>query len=327
MRTALLPAAVALVLTAACGGPQRPVDVGFRQVPSDVLLGGSPTPSAVAPSAPPLPLPVIPPPSVVSLPPPPPFSPSPVAVATTPPAVVPSPTGCPALDPLAAPRLEATPSIDAPPVPASYAFTNAGTFAVSGAEPRSGVFPERTLRTYGALTRPSSGTFTYDVAETIGDTTTTTTYRVVTDASLPSETNGLYLVRMTYARADGTTASFDPVPAPQVVALPLIRGATSDQRAVDPRTQTTMSFTTTVEGKARVAACGEPLDTWTVHLSQGTLRSPNQDLQFDATYQLATQYGGIVVGDAVAFTGTDSGAGVQRSNTATISVPPRVPKP
>jgi hypothetical protein len=86
-----------------------------------------------------------------------------------------------------------------------------------------------------------------------------------------------------------------------------------------------MTFTTTVEGKARVFACGQPLDTWTVHLTAGRLTSPTQELQFDATYQLATQFGGIVVADTVAFTGTDNGDGIQRSNRAAIASVPRSP--
>jgi hypothetical protein len=173
--------------------------------------------------------------------------------------------------------------------------------------------------------RSSTGSFTYDASERIGDTTTTTTYRVVTDGVVPDQQNGLFLVRMTYRRSDGTTARFEPTPALRLAALPLVRGTTSDQSAVDAQSQTAMSFTSTVEGKSRVYACGVALDTWTIHLTKGQLLGPDQDLSFDATYQLATQFGGIIVQDAVAFTGTDAGNGVRRANRATIATTPRTP--
>ena len=325
MRSRLVQVSSALILVTGCAGPGKPLDLGFKEVPSDVVLGAqtSPTPSVVTTTGP-VPVVLVPPPSVVSLPPPP-YALPPHGRAEPPPPPLPTPPACPADDPLAAPRIEAPPSIAKPPLQAAYLFDNDGSFAVSGADARRGSFPARTLRIFNHIQKLSAGTFSYDVSELIGDTTTTTTYTVVTDASLPGQSNALFLTRMVYRRTDGTTATFTPTPQPQLAALPLVRGATVDQRAVDPQTQTAMSFTSTVEGKARVFACGEPLDTWTIHLTKGSLVSPSQNLQFDSTYQLGTQFGGIVVRDVVAFTGTDGSAGVQRSNRATIASAPRVP--
>lgn len=317
----------ALVLVTACGGPSRDLDLGFKEVPSDVVLGAqtSPTPSAPPASTAPAPLVALPPPpSVVTLPPPPFEVPSQTGAEPPPPSPLPSAPACPPEDQLAAPKLEAPSTIRKPPVAAAYLFDNVGTFSVSGADARKGTFPERTLRILSNV-RTTQGAFTYDQAERIGDTTTTTTYGVVQEAFLPGQELGVFLQKMEYRRTDGTTASFTPSPPLKLASLPLVRGATTDQRAVDPATQTAMSFTSVVEGKARVFACGEPLDTWTVHLKQGRLVSPTQDLQFDSTYQLGTQFGGLFVRDAIAFTGTDGSAGVQRSNRATISTVPRVP--
>lgn len=312
----------ALLLVTGCGGPARPLDLGFKEVPSDVVLGAqtSPTPTALPSVGPVSVVPLPPPPSVVSLPPPP-FDVPPTA---TPPPPLSSPSACPPEDPLAAPKVEAPTTITAPPVQAAYLYDNVGTYSVSGADARTGSFPARTLRIFNHIQKLSAGTFSYDVSELIGDTTTTTTYLVSTD-SVGNQRDGLFLNKMTYRRSDGTAATFTPTPPLELAALPLLRGATMDQRAVDPQTQTAMSFTTTIEGKARVFACGEPLDTWTIHLSKGSLVSPTQNLQFDATYQLGTQFGGIVLRDAVAFTGTDGNAGIQRSNRATISSVPRQP--
>lgn len=309
-----------IVLVAACGGPQRPLDLGFKEVPSDVVLGAqtSPTPAPPGSAGPLVPLP---PPSVVTLPPPPFEVPTQTGAEPSPPAPLPSASSCPANDPLAAPKLEAPTTISKPPVAAAYLFDNVGSYSVSGADARTGTFPARTLRVVGNI-QPADGRFSYDVAERIGEVTTTTTYAVVTNAAAE---NGLFVTRMGFQRADGTVAAFTPTPSLKLAALPLVRGAQTDQRAVDPSTQIAMSFTSVVEGKQRVYACGEPLDSWTVHLTQGRLLSPTQNLEFDSTYQLGTQFGGLFVADSVAFKGTDGDSGVQRSNRATITTVPRTP--
>ena len=315
-------ALAALLLVTACGGPDRPLDLGFKEVPSDVILGAqtSPTPMPGPSAGPVSVVPLPPPPSVVTLPPPP-FEVPQGGPERPPPSPMPSAPSCPPVDPLEAPAVEAPTSIAKPPVAAAYVFNNVGTFSVSGADARKGTFPERTLRVVDKIA-PGEGRFSYDVSERIGDTTTTTRYEVVTNAAAE---NGLFITRMTYRRTDGQVAEFTPTPAVKLAALPLVRGAQSEQRAVDPVTQTAMTFVSTVEGKARVNACGEPLDTWTVHLTQGRLVSPNQDLEFDSTYQVGTQFGGLVVQDAIAFKGTDGPNGVQRSNRATIAAVPRLP--
>ena len=317
-----LPVVLAgLALATACGAPDKPLDLGFKEVPSDVVLGAQSTPT---PSAGPVAVPVPPPPSVVTLPPPP-YTVPVSAVAPSPPPPLPSPAACPAIDPLAAPAVDAPNAIGKPPVQAAYLFDNHGTFSVTGPDARTGTFPARTVRLFNNVQRDTTGDFTYDVSERIGDTTTTTTYSVVNSGAVPDQQNGLFLFKMTYARSDGTTAAFTPAPPLRLAALPLVRGATGSQSAVDAQTQTAMSFTATVEGKARVYACGVPLDTWTIHLTDGRLLGPDQDLTFDATYQLATQYGGIVVQDEVAFSGTDAGNGVRRANRATVSTTPKTP--
>ncbi|MCU1675180.1 MAG: hypothetical protein JWN77_3293 [Frankiales bacterium] len=317
-----LPLALgALVLVTACGGPDRSLSLGFKEVPSDVVLGAqtSPSPSAPVASAPAVPaVPLPPPPSVVTLPPPP-FEVPQAGPEPAPPAPLPTAAACPPADPLAAPKLEAPPTITRPPATAAYLFDNVGTFSVSGANARKGTFPARTLRIVSNVANGSGG-MTYDVAERIGDITTTTSYRVTTGAPVD---NGLFITRTTYRRANGEVATFTPTPPLELAALPLVRGATTDQRAVDPDTQTAMSFTSTVEGKSRVVACGEPLDSWTVHLTEGRLISPSQDLDFDSTYTIGTQFGGLVLRDAIAFTGMDGSVGVQRSNRATISTVPK----
>ena len=327
MNRAMRLAAIALLatFTAACGAPEDPLNLGFKEVPSDVVLG---TQTSAPPPAPPaesggggrlVPLP----PSIVALPPPP-FEPG-----RRPLPAPPEPPKCPTADPLKAPAVEAPSSVAAPPKDAQYLYRNKGTFEVSGANARRGTFPETSLRTVKVLFLSDDGrVFDFSVAETLGDITTSTTYRVIKPApsAVPAPAAasdaGLYILRLESARASGETAAFSPSPALQLAAFPLVRGAQVQSRGVDPTTATTMAFTSTVSGKARVDACGEPLDSFTLELTEGTVLSPEQDLEFSATYAVGTQFGGLLLRDTVAFAGTDGDAGVSRSNTATITRAP-----
>ena len=317
------------VLTAGCGGPDRPLSVGVKEVPSNVVLGAQSSPSAAPPATSPpatTGLPVValpPPPSVVTLPPPPFTVPDPARPAAPRlPAPPPEPT-CPAADPLQAPALEAPATITARPAAAQYVFRNAGSFEQSGADARKGTFPATSLRTVSGALEGEDG-FVFDVTETLGDITTTTSYRVVERQPLGSPfPPGLYVVRVTSRGADGQTAVFEPTPSLQLASFPLVRGARVESRGVDPRTATAMSFVSTVTGKVRVDACGEPLDSFVLDLTEGRLVSPTQDLDFAATYSVGTQFGGLVLKETVAFTGEVDGAGVTRTNTSTIAQVPR----
>ena len=319
-RTRLVGAVLLAAVTAGCGGPERPLNLGFKEIPSDVVLGDQtsstlPTPEAGRDEAPAFALP----PSIVALPPP------PFEDVRRPVAGPPARPPCRTADPLQAPSLEAPPTIDAPPVDAAYFFRNQGSYDVSGANPRRGAFPPTSFRTVKTTSRSEDGrVFEFTVAETLLDTTTTTTYRVVRTADIGATAEGtadagLYIRQIETRNAAGETATFTPTPELRLAALPLVRGARVEARGVDPTTATTMTFTSTVAGKSRVDACGEPLDSFTLELSEGRLIGPQQDLQFVATYAVGTQFGGLVLRDTVAFTGTDGDAGVSRTNTSTIS--------
>ena len=311
-----------LALTPACGGPERPLSMGFKEIPSDVVLGDQ-TSSTLPPDeaetgAPAFALP----PSIVALPPP------PFDDVRRPVPAPPVRPPCPTADPLQAPSVEAPSTIDAPPVDGAYFFRNKGNYDVSGANPRRGSFPATSFRTVKTTFQSEDGrVFEFTVAETLLDTTTTTTYRVVKAAEIGAAAEGtadagLYILQIETRNLAGDTATFNPTPELRLAALPLVRGARVEARGVDPITATTMTFASTVSGKSRVDACGEPLDSFTLDLTEGRLIGPEQDLQFVATYAVGTQFGGLVLRDTVAFTGTDGDAGVSRTNTSTISQAP-----
>jgi hypothetical protein len=313
-------AAVAvLLLVTACGGPQRQVDIGIKEVPSDVVLGAHATPSpAPGPTATPGST-TPPPPSVVALPPPT-FE---VGPEPTPTLVAPSPPSCGTANPLEAPAREAPPTISAPPVKALYVFRDVGSYAVSGADARKGTFPATSLRTVGNIVRSSDTSFTFDVAELLGDVTTTTTYDVVGTAVVPAALPaGIYLKQVKSVRGQ-SASTFAPSPELELAGFPLVRGAAVTSSGVDPQTATSMRFTSTVTGKARVDACGTPLDSWVLELTGGKLINPTQNLDFSATYNVGTEYGGLLLRERTAFAGTDGSDGVSRTNTATITTTPK----
>ena len=326
-RPGVLPLLVAsAVMSAGCAGPDNPLQVEFKEVPSNVILGAQSTPAPLPVAPPPtndLPF-VLPPPSVVALPPPP-FE---VAQPEQPlalPSLPPAPT-CGKSDPLQAPAVEAPPAISAPPAAGQYLFRTDGSFEVSGADARQGRFPPVSLRTVSGGAFEDESGFFFNVTETVGDVTTKTDYEVVTSQPLGSPfAPGIYVFRITNRSSSGQERVFTPSPSLPLATFPLTRGAKVEARGVDPTTATAMSFTSTVAGKARVDACGEPLDSWTLELTQGRVLSPDTDLEFSATYALGTQYGGLVLRDTVAFAGVERGAGVSRSLTSTISQEPKLP--
>jgi hypothetical protein len=316
----------AAVVTAGCGGPDRPLKVGFKEVPSNVVLGAQTSPEPV-PSAPPLtddlPFVLLPPPSVIALPPPPFAVPDPDR-PLRPPAPLPEAPVCEPADLLQAPALEAPSSINARPAAAQYRFRNDGTFRVSGADAREGRFAPVSLRTVSGALEADSG-FVFDVTEVLGDVTTKTEYEVVTSQPLGSPfAPGIYVFRVTSRSSDGQESVFTPSPSLPLATFPLTRGAAVEARGVDATSATAMSYTSTVVGKDRVDACGELLDSWTLELTAGRVLSPETDLEFEATYALGTQFGGVILRETEAFTGTEDGAGVARTLTSTISQVPQV---
>jgi hypothetical protein len=316
------PAALAaLVLVTACGGPQRPPDIGFKEIPSDVVLGGHATPTA-APvptntAGPALP----PPPSVIALPPPT-FD---VGPEPTPVLVTPSAPPCPTANPLQAPAREAPSSISTPPVQGVYVFRNVGSYTISGADARKGTFPATSVRTVGNVVRTSDTSFTFDVSELLADVTTTTTYDVVGTAIVPAALPaGIYLKQVKSVRGQ-SSSTFAPSPELELAAFPLVRGASVTSSGVDAQSATSMQFTSRVSGKARVDACGTPLDSWVLELTDGKLISPTQNLDFSSTYNLGTEYGGLLLRERTAFAGTDGADGVSRTNTSNITTEPKTP--
>lgn len=313
---------VSTLVLVSCRGPADPLDVAVKEVPSDIVLGspdsGSPAPPPIPPGAPVVVGPFVPS-SIFDLPP----SSSPTSVAGSPTTTAPAPA-CPKADPLEAPKREATNRIFDPPPARALPYRVEGTFTVSGANPRSGTFPPTSIRTVSPARSTSTG-FTYTVAAELAGTTTTTTYQVVKASDVPGEA-GLYVASLVSRRSDGATSRFEPPLPMKLVDLPMVANTSVASAGTDPRSATTVSWRTTVRQKVRVDACGVPLDAYRVELVGGRVDGPDTNVDFVATYTIATQFGGLFVADTIEVKGREGLDDVTRKITSIVSVDPGAPR-
>lgn len=302
---------VALSLLAGCAGPDRRLDLGIKEVPSDIVLGtpeaGAPAPAPVPPAVPVLVGPGLPPSFRMPG--------SPTAPTTTEP-----PLACPKTDPLAAPRLQAATRITDPPPEGALAYRVDGTYSVSGSDARSGRFPPTSTRTIEAVQVTSTG-FTYQVAAQLAGTTTTTGYQVIKTGDVPGEA-GLYVTFVATEAPSGASARFQPALPMKLVDLPMIANNSVTAAGTDPISATTVSWSTTVRHKTRVAACGTNLDAITVSLEGGRVDGPQTNVDFSATYAIGTQFGGLSLADTVKIAGREGLDTVGRDISSTVSADP-----
>lgn len=303
--------AVALLTLAACGGPERPFELGLKEVPSDLLLGGKKKP---------LPLPAqLPPTATLTID-------LPGGSAATPttrlPPPIPEPPPpeepCPKAEPLSAADRQVTPDIAQPPVPATYRYRTKGYLATASSV--SQVLPTA-VHTVANVQTIGPGEFTYDVTVVHGARTTTTTYHVVprTSVAIPP---GLYIAAVDTDQGD----PFQPVPELRLLPFPALRGANFTAAGSDGTS--TVSYEAVVTETRRVDACGAFVHGIGVRLINGRAASGTAGEEealtetFEATYYIATQYGGVIVESEIS---GESGLGPSFSRSLT-SLIAEVPK-
>lgn len=296
----------------ACSGPTRSLDVGIKEVPSDIVLG---SPESGAPAPPPVPavVPVVVGPGL----PPGLFAPPGGSAQSS--TTLPS-KPCPDTDPLMAPKRQATTTISDPPPEGTLPFRVQGVFSVSGPDAREGRFPSESTRTIAQL-KPTATGFTYQVAAELAGTTRTTGYQVINRSSVPGEL-GLYVSFIDTESATGATSRFHPALPMKLVDLPMIANNTVTAAGTDPISATTVSWSTTVKQKQRVAACGTMLDSITVVLDSGRADGPDTDVDFSAIYSIATQFGGLSLADTVKTAGREGLDTIARDISSTVSADP-----
>lgn len=207
-------------------------------------------------------------------------------------------------------------AIDAPPLAGLYRRHNSGTMDISGG-PFSIVLPF-----------PPTSTWTYGTGEPItttdplGKTTTVTQYDVrkvlspsfiVTDR-YELRADRVVLVRRTTRTGAGETI-FEPSPAIDFFVFGE-QGDTWNSAGVDLERGTSMVVQGRIEAREIVDVCGTAYDTYRVAVSENAVDLSTGDSSGTAQddpniYNIATQFGGLVVREDVhsTFTTTDSGSG------------------
>lgn len=331
------------------GGGEEEPEVPPAPVPPTAVVVTLPQTSDVTPDeeeeAPPPPPPPAEPPPAPELPPvdsddgddeepAPTPTPEPTAAPTPTPTPSPAPECVPA-DPREPPDAEAPRDRVTPPQEATYTFRNVGGFSVAGLEARDGEFLEPTKREVVDYQETSDTDFTYSVKATLGGTTTTTTYEVrgapfvpaiddINDQAGLQDGRGIYISKIVTQAGDAPPAEFTPRPALLLLPLPANSGMTADVAGSDPTSGTTMRYRLTVVGKQRVSACDANLDAIRVKLTDGRIDGPQTNVDFTATYDLGTQFGGLMLRDASVTQGREGINTISRNNVATINDVPKI---
>lgn len=332
---------LATSVLAACG-PIAPIDTDIKQAGANVFYG-VPTPS---------PLPSLPP--IVHFLNPVQTFPAPVEQPPVLPQIVlftPTPNPCPTLSPLSYPANEATAAAVHPPAPGTYPFRRTGSITTNPGTASQKVVPlpqSGTRQVTNVSAVGSAQDFSFDVVDTFNGMVTTTSYHVYPQGeggSLPAGSGvaaGVYITGMvTNDPGDPSQdARFNPLaPGVEIFPFPAAPAATWRSAGTDPLTGTTEvvgpSATTpqgtgSVTDHVRVDACGTPIDAWEATMqgeeeyAQG---GPNSTVSFTLTIDMATQYGGLIVGDSLVENYTDQKTGVPTTYAAgaTINVLPASP--
>ncbi|MFT5221729.1 MAG: hypothetical protein ACI867_000022 [Glaciecola sp.] len=333
-RRAVASVVLLAVALGACGQPSEPLKIGVREVSGDIVLGAqsSPAPALAPPPLPPTPVSISP----ISIPPVrPQYTPPSTRPTTGPLLPSPSPTDpCPSDNPLDAPATGSRRDVGEPPAEQVLHFRNKGEFSVSGANANEGTFAGVTTREIANVVVADNDDFTYDIVAELEGSITTTSYRVVNEAGTPlpdvvfdqsgaNDGRGVFIVGVHTVIPDGTESSFEPSSPILLLPFPNSLNQTFDASGFDPYSQTTMSFTATVGDLRRVNACGKPVLGIELGLTAGRLIGPGFDLEFTATYVMATQFGGVSMSDEFTIAGTEGGSTSSRHNVAIVNEVPQ----
>ena len=306
-------AVTALLMVATACGPSAPLQVGVKEINTDVLIGPPERLGRIV--LPPGSGPIIGFPGIVE----PPVIPVPPEPGRA--------VECPAVDPLATVAHPITAAVTKPPVAAAYTFRDDGVYTIGA---KRGALPKTSIRRVGNIQHDASGdSFTFDVAipGPLG-LVTTTTYHVYPDQPNPVDpTPGIYIDQTVITQPGKQPRTFTPVPSLELLQFPASPGVSWSARGVDPSSQTVMGYDATITRKDIVDACGTKVEAWVVDISNGTVTNPiaNTNVSFQMSIEIAPQYGGLSVLDKLNRTGTEQGEPVSTVNTSRITSEPKVP--
>jgi len=300
-----------LLLSSGCG-PTVPLEVAMRQALITVFAGHHP----------PSPSPSLPP----AYAPPPPLNLGFQAYTPPPPAVF----SCPDLSEFVVVKDPATALISGPPVLAQYLMRSSGKYSLGSV---SGKLPTTIAIAQPAPPKPGNdqvdGAF-QDYSLITGPSASAYTYYGFRLAPNNAATPGILLTSLHWK--DPVRGSFDFFPDQPLQFLPTpVSPNTSNPWAAsgtDPFDQTSVTLQGTVPKRVTINACGVPLDSFDVQIS-GNIVSPTFQLTWKADYYIGTQFGGLILGEHVTFSGPDRtrnlGDSYAYDETSTINVQPEFP--
>ncbi len=286
MRAVFAALALAL-LGSACGNSAAESGVNVKQVATDLTYGIPKPPPPAAPAntepVPENPLPVIKTfgPPKKNLPP-----------------LGPPPQLCPKADPTKAPPA-ATTEIQSQPKPGEYLWKIDGTQKVQAiGKYKLTAFSKRQV----SDVKSTAQGFSFTVAEreqTFGSRyTIKTTYEARKTGSISgSEPAGLYLTKIEriHPTDKNGNSTFAPSPAVLMLPTPVTLGSKIDSVGIDPTTLEVLRHTGTVTKRARVDACGEPMDTFYVEAVQQFAAADGNTTRRKFDYGIATVMGGLPI--------------------------------
>jgi len=215
---------------------------------------------------------------------------------------------CPAAPAGAVPSAAANPFITSPPTAGVYFQHNTGIAKLSTATITllSLPYPHHTAAevknvavgnkayTTGQLSVSSGNVITYDVVETNPVLTVTTTYQVTA--------NELDMVR-TITHSSVGTVTFQPTPPITVMQFKGV-GASWTSAGIDPSTDVAMYEQGKITAEKAVDVCGTMVDTYAVQSSEQITDLTGNYSYSTASgdpnvYYVATNYGGVMVGEHV----------------------------
>ena len=318
-------AVLLVALACAACGPTPPFELAVRAVPGDVAYGAQSTPAPAPAPPPPVALGPGVPPLLYG-------APTPPAPATT---FAPNPTAtpapaCPTAPVGAVPALNADPAATVPPVAQTYLWHESGSFQIGGGarEP----FPPQFTHAVANVSAPdATGSYGFDVTTTAGGVSglqkVTDSYQVIPPPQSTTQVQGvgttaaagMYLTAVTVQDSGLPTQRVERF-APPILLMPFPATdlPTWTTAGHDSVSQDTLTLSGAVTRHVAVDACGTVIDAWEVHAT-GSLVGPMQNLSLDLTYDVATQFGGLVVGEVTTVTGTELANGAMQNVTSSVT--------
>jgi hypothetical protein len=307
---------VLLALTA-CAGPKERLDFGGKSVPINVAFG---KPPAAKGYKPPPGTTLQPAPGGVGVVPFVPRSAVPSGTAAPVPLPTQSAVDCPAQDPFKFPRREATNVVENDAPEGEFPFRTTGSYTVNG---KKTPYTQIVFETVKRLEPDATGRKRFSVHSTLLGVAYTITY-VVTPPPDPNVPGEVGLESIVQNSAGSAGASFTPAKPLRLLQLRAEQGVTWTDATSDPLSASSAYVNGTISGKARINACGQPVEAWKTQITQ-RLVTPGQDITSTRTLYIATGYGGLLVGDETSYTGSAGGDTVSGQSTTLIDVDPAAP--